>query len=144
VVKEGRRPGLELQRCGENVMLSDWANQLLDEIGQVAALLDRSHADSRHAEALAEQRAKVADSSLTPSARVLDELSRSGESFSQFAMRQTLAHADYFRSQAPSASELDQFESAAHQSLERQAEMEATDELDFDSFVVEYQRGLSL
>ncbi len=144
VVKEGRRPGLELQRCGESVMLNDWANQLLDEIGQVAGLLDRSHADSRHAEALAEQRAKVADSSLTPSARVLDELRRSGESFSQFAMRQTLAHADYFRSQAPGASELDQFESAAHQSLERQAEMEATDELDFDSFVVEYQRGLSL
>ena len=68
---------------------------------EVAALLDRSHGDSRHAEALAEQRAKVADSSLTPSARVLEQLRTNGESFSQFAMRQTLAHADYFRSQAP-------------------------------------------
>ncbi len=144
VVKDGRRPGLELQRCGENVQLSDWAGQLLDQIAQIAALLDRSHGDARHATALAEQRAKIADSSLTPSARVLDELRRSGESFSQFSMRQTQAHADYFRSRAPSPAELAQFEAAAQQSLERQAAMEAEDELDFDSFVAEYQRSLSL
>jgi glutamate--cysteine ligase len=37
-----------------------------------------------------------------------------------------------------------QFELAAQQSLERQAAMEAADELDFDSFVAEYQRSLSL
>jgi len=144
VVKEGRRPGLQLQRCGEPVPLGEWAGQLLDEIAEVAALLDRSHGDSRHAEALAEQRAKVADSSLTPSARVLEQLRTNGESFSQFAMRQTLAHADYFRSQAPSANELQQFETAARQSLERQAAMEAADEPDFDSFVADYQRSLSL
>ncbi|MBS69249.1 MAG: glutamate--cysteine ligase [Pseudomonas sp.] len=142
VVKEGRRPGLELQRCGENVLLSDWASQLLDEIGQVAALLDRSHADSLHADALAEQRAKVADSSLTPSARVLDELRRNGESFSQFAMRQTLAHADYFRSQAPSAAELAEFEALSRQSLAEQAALEAQQETDFDQFVAAYQASL--
>ena len=144
VVKEGRLPGLQLQRCGEPVPLGEWAGQLLDEIAEVAALLDRSHGDSRHAEALAEQRAKVADSNLTPSARVLEQLRTNGESFSQFAMRQTLAHADYFRSQAPSANELQQFETAARQSLERQAAMEAADEPDFDSFVADYQRSLTL
>lgn len=79
VVKEGRRPGLQLQHCGEAVPLGEWAGQLLDEIAEVAALLDRSHGDSRHAEALAEQRAKVADSSLTPSARVLEQLRTNGE-----------------------------------------------------------------
>ena len=144
VGKEGRRPRLQLQHCGEAVPLGEWAGQLLDEIAEVAALLDRSHGDSRHAEALAEQRAKVADSSLTPSARVLEQLRTNGESFSQFAMRQTLAHADYFRSQAPSANELQQFETAARQSLERQAAMEAADEPDFDSFVADYQRSLTL
>ena len=133
---------LQLQHCGEAVPLGEWAGQLLDEIAEVAALLDRSHGDSRHAEALAEQRAKVADSSLTPSARVLEQLRTNGESFSQFAMRQTLAHAD-FRSQAPSANELQQFETAARQSLERQAAMEAADEPDFDSFVADYQRSLT-
>ena len=74
-------------------------------------------------------------------ARVLEQLRTNGESFSQFAMRQTLAHADYFRSQAPSANELQQFETAARQSLERQAAMEAADEPDFDSFVADYQRS---
>jgi len=119
-----------------------WAGELLDGIGRVAALLDRSHGDARHAEALAEQRAKVADSRLTPSARVLDELRRSGESFSRFAMRQTLRHAEHFRAEPLAAEVLAGFEAAARQSLEQQAATEAADRLDFDSFVADYQRSL--
>jgi glutamate--cysteine ligase len=142
VVKEGRRPGLELRRCGESLPLDAWADELLDAIGRVADLLDRSHGDRRHAEALAAQRAKVADSSLTPSARVLDELRRSGESFSQFAMRQTLVHADFFRSQPLSPAELTEFEAASRQSLTEQAALEAQQETDFDQFVAAYQASL--
>lgn len=142
VVKEGRRPGLELRRSGRNITLVDWAASLLDEIGTVAALLDRCHGDQVHAQAIAAQQAKVADSRLTPSARVLDELQRTGESFRQFAMRQTLSHAEHFRGRALPVETLAGFEAAARQSLQQQAAMEAADTLDFDSFVADYQRSL--
>jgi glutamate--cysteine ligase len=143
VVKEGRKPGLELRRGGENVGLQAWATELIGEIGKVAELLDQSHGGDHHARALAEQQTKVADSSLTPSARVLEELHRNGESFSQFALRQTRQHAEYFRSQALPEPDMAWFDTTAHDSLVQQAEMEAADTQDFDSFVEEYQRSLT-
>lgn len=142
VVKEGRKPGLELRRSGENVGLQAWADELLERIGKVAALLDRSQGSDQHARALAEQRAKVADSSLTPSARVLEALRSKGQSFRQFAMDQSQVHAAYFRSQPLSANEQAAFEAAAQKSLNEQAELEAQQETDFDQFVAAYQASL--
>ncbi len=142
VVTEGRKPGLDLRRGGEQVSLQAWAQELLGEIGQVAALLDQSQGGSQHARALATQQAKVADSSLTPSARVLDALKRSGESFSQFAQRQTQAHAEYFRNQPLDAAEQAAFETAAQRSHDEQAALEAQQESDFDQFVAAYQASL--
>ncbi|MBF6622503.1 MAG: glutamate--cysteine ligase [Pseudomonas stutzeri] len=142
VVNEGRKPGLELQRCGEQIGLQTWAEELLDRIGQVAALLDRSHGVDAHVQALVEQQAKVADSRLTPSARLLDELKRSGESFSQFALRQSRLHAEHLRQQPLTAAETACFDTASQASLAQQTTMEAADTQDFDSFVEEYQRSL--
>lgn len=143
VVKEGRKPGLELRRCGESLSLQAWANEVIGEISKVAALLDQSHGGEHHARALAAQQAKVDDSSLTPSARVLHELQSNRESFGEFALRQTRRHADYFREQPLPDADLRYFDQAARESLEQQAVMEAGDELDFDSFVAEYQRSLT-
>ena len=142
VVKEGRKPGLELRRSGENVALQSWAQELLAQIGEVSALLDRSQGNDHHARALAEQQAKVADSSLTPSARVLEALRSKGESFRQFAMGQSQIHAEHFRSQPLNASEQAAFEAAAQKSLNEQAELEAQQESDFDQFVAAYQASL--
>ncbi|WP_019340866.1 glutamate--cysteine ligase [Stutzerimonas stutzeri] len=143
VVKEGRKPGLELRRCGEAVSLQQWASELVEQIGQVAELLDRSRGGDEHARAIAAQQAKVADSSLTPSARVLEALQRNSESFSQFALRQTRQHAEDFRSRALSDADMGWFDEAARSSLAQQAEMEAADTQDFDSFVEDYQRSLT-
>ncbi|WP_417788545.1 glutamate--cysteine ligase [Stutzerimonas xanthomarina] len=143
VVKEGRKPGLELRRCGETVSLQQWASELVEQIGQVAKLLDRSHGGDEHARAIAAQQAKVDDSSLTPSARVLEELQRNGESFSQFALHQTRQHAEDFRSRTLSDADMAWFDEAARSSLAQQAEMEAADSQDFDSFVEDYQRSLT-
>jgi glutamate--cysteine ligase len=143
VVKEGRKPGLELLRCGEHVTLQAWASELLGAIGKVAALLDQSHGGEHHSQALAAQQAKIDDSSLTPSARVLHELRHHGDSFGQFALRQTRSHAAYFRGQPLPEAEIRFFDEAARESLAQQEAMEAGDELDFDSFVAEYQRSLT-
>jgi len=142
VVTQGRKPGLELQHCGEQVPLQTWAGELLDKISRVAALLDQNQAGDHHTQALAAQRAKVADSSLTPSARLLDELKRSGDSFSRFALRQSQAHAAHFRQQPLTAQQMACFDTATRDSLTQQTAMEAADVQDFDSFVEEYQRSL--
>ena len=143
VVKQGREPGLELSRCGEPVSLQHWASELIGQISQVAELLDRSQGSDEHIRAIAAQQAKVDDSSLTPSAQVLEAMRRHGESFSQFALRQTRQHAEDFRGRALSDADVAWFDEAARSSLAQQTEMEAADTQDFDSFVEEYQRSLT-
>ncbi|HBX57885.1 glutamate--cysteine ligase [Pseudomonas sp. UBA2684] len=141
VVKEGRRPGLHLQRHGKPLELQAWAHELLDGIQQLATLLDHSHGGDAHSLALQAQRAKVDDASLTPSAQVLARLQQ-GESFTQFALHQSQQHAEYFRSQPLSAEQQAAFEQAAAQSLREQVELEAQQEGDFDSFAAAYQASI--
>ncbi|WP_425917491.1 glutamate--cysteine ligase [Pseudomonas sp. GWSMS-1] len=141
VVKEGRLPGLQLQRNGQPVALQSWASELLEQILPLAELLDQNLGSNAHSQALQVQQAKVADPSLTPSAQVLAQLQQ-GLSFSEFALRQSKQHAEYFRSQPLSAEQQAAFEARAAQSLQDQAELEAQDEGDFDSFAAAYQASI--
>ena len=142
VVKEGRRPGLQLQRQGQAVELKEWAAELLEKIAPVAALLDQVHGDDAHSKALDDQFAKVADVSLTPSAKVLASMTEHKESFAQFSMRQSQAHAEYFRNDPLSPEDQAAFEAKAKQSLLEQAETEKIEEGDFDLFVASYQASI--
>ncbi|MFP3515800.1 glutamate--cysteine ligase [Pseudomonas sp. SIMBA_077] len=142
VVKEGRRPGLQLQRQGQAVDLKEWAAELLEQIAPVAALLDKNHESRPHSKALDDQFAKVKDASLTPSAKVLASMTEHKESFAQFSMRQSQAHAEYFRSEPLSAVDQTAFEDKARKSLLEQTETEKIEEGDFDLFVASYQASI--
>jgi len=142
VVKEGRRPGLHLQHDGQSVTLQAWAEELLERIQPLATLLDQSQGGDTHAQALAAQRAKLADPSLTPSAQVLASLKSRGESFAQFSLHQSQAHAEYFCSHPLSAVEQTEQETLACRSLDAQAELERGEVGDFDSFVNAYQASI--
>jgi glutamate--cysteine ligase len=136
-VKEGRRPDLTLTRDGAEVPLRDWANELLDRIAPLAALLDQDRDDGAHAQALAHQRAKVADPDLTPSARVLAEVRAAG-SFQAFGQRMTEQHAAHFRADPLMPVEEQVFAEMAAASLAEQRAMEAADTVSFDAFVAAY------
>ncbi|WP_233631317.1 MULTISPECIES: glutamate--cysteine ligase [unclassified Pseudomonas] len=142
VVKEGRRPGLELQRDGEPVPLRTWASELLARIGQLAELLDRANGGDDHAQALAEQQAKVDDPELTPSAQVLARMTEHDESFVDFSLRQSRLHAEQFRQQPLSAEQQQAFESLARESLAEQSRLEQQEVGDFDLFVGAYQASI--
>ncbi|MFW9079052.1 glutamate--cysteine ligase [Pseudomonas sp. P2757] len=142
VVKEGRRPGLQLQRDGEPVEMKAWAAELLEQIAPLAALLDQSHGGDAHSKALDVQLAKVKDSSLTPSAQVLAAMAEHKESFAQFSLRKSQEHAEYFRSEPLAAQEQAKFEELARTSLAAQAELEQNEVGDFDVFVGSYQASI--
>ena len=142
VVKDGRRPGLQLQRDGQPVDMKEWAFELLEKIAPVAALLDQSHGADTHSKALDAQLAKIKDPSLTPSAQVLAAMREHQESFAQFSLRQSQAHAEFFRSQPLPATEQARFEAAARASLEQQTELEQNEVGDFDVFVGAYQASI--
>jgi glutamate--cysteine ligase len=143
VVKEGRRPGLQLNRNDTTIDLKVWANEMLDTIRPICELLDASHGTDQHVKSLDVQRAKVADASLTPSAQVLAAMTEHKEGFTAFSLRQSQVHADHFRSNPLSAEDQTHFESKARESLAQQAELEQAEEkVDFDTFVGAYQASI--
>jgi glutamate--cysteine ligase len=138
-VKEGRRPGLQLQRDGSSIALQSWGLELLERIGEAAAVLDAQRNDQAHAGALAAQRAKLIDPSQTPSARVLTALHEHGNSFAQFGLHQSKLHAAHFRAHPPSAEEAAHFNRLAQVSLQEQQAIEQQQSGSFDDFVAAYQ-----
>ncbi|MNZ61465.1 Glutamate--cysteine ligase [compost metagenome] len=142
VVKEGRRPGLELRRDGQPIELKAWASDLLGRIGQLAELLDHAQGGDEHAKALAAQQAKVDDASLTPSAQVLARMSEHEESFIQFSLRQSRLHAQTFREQPLPTERQQAYETLARNSLAEQSRLEQQEVGDFDLFVGAYQASI--
>ncbi len=137
-VKEGRRPGLTLTRGGEEVALKDWANELIERIRPVAALLDDQHNEGGvHAASLAAQQAKIDNVALTPSARVLEEVRAIGSS-AAFGLKQSELHAAYFRDGALMPAEKMLFDELTASSLAEQAAIEAAPGPNFDDFVAAY------
>ena len=138
-VKQGRQPGLQLQFKGETIGLKEWGLQLLDRMAPVAELLDRQSGSDEHTKTMAVQRAKLEDSSLTPSARVLEEVREAGNSFPAFALLNSREQADKLLAHPLNAKQTADFVAIAQASLDAQASLERTQEGDFDTFVAAYR-----
>lgn len=138
VVKEGRKPGLTLLRNGKQVLLQDWANDLLDAIAEIAELLDRAQQTTLHTQAVMLQREKLTNTELLPSAKVLATMKEKGMSFAEFALAQSKQHAQYFKQSALTPETKQQFETLATQSLQQQSLLEADTAQDLDSYIAEY------
>ena len=139
VTMEGRRPGLELTRNGQRISMQDWAAELMARIDQTAAALDTAHGGDEHARAVAAQRAKLADATLTSSARVLQAMRDGRQGWLEFGLAQSEKHAADFLARPLDAAATQRFETLARESLEKQAERERSDTESFDAFVNAYR-----
>lgn len=135
VVNEGRRPGLLLRRDDETITFSQWAKELLQEIRHTAVLLDHVNGGTAHSSSCAAQEAKIADPALTPSAILLQRMRETGRPFCGFTMAQATATEEYFRAQTLPEKTLQEFQQLSRQSLQRQLDIEASDEVNFDEFL---------
>ena len=137
-VMEGRKPGLMLtNHKGQSQSLVQWGNELLDEMMPLASMLDQANGHGFHHDALNQQRLKLADGSLTPSARILNTLKEQQLEFSEFTLQQALAHRKEL-SEPLDSSVRDAWVDMAKASHQAQAEQEANDTLEFDEFLANY------
>jgi len=138
VARRGREPGLALWREGRSVPMRDWARELLDAMAGICEVLDHGDTARPYTQALATQTAKLEDVALTPSARLLAELS-AGESFFDLALRMSATHKDYFLDLYPPNEErLREFSLAAGESLAAQQAIEAADRGTFEQYLARY------
>ncbi len=135
VVNRGREPGLMLVQQGRSISLKDWAGEILAEAGEIAALMDDCRKSDTHVRAIAAQIAKVDDSSMTPSAKVLRRMDDLKTPYFIFAMNQSLANSDYFRGLTLSNDKMVTFNEMVKKSDKERAEIENSDDLDFVTFL---------
>jgi glutamate--cysteine ligase len=137
-VNRGREAGLELQRKGKPVTLKDWSTELLKDIGHSARLLDHAHETGAYSQALAAQQTKVDDPTQTPSAKILQALQDNNQPFCKFGMQHSEGVQQGFLSSPLLPARQDHFTATSAESLIAQAQAEASDELDFESFLTQW------
>jgi glutamate--cysteine ligase len=138
VVLRGRDPKLTLHDQGNEKLLTQWGNEIFAELAAVAALLDSAYQTNNYSAAVNRELLKIADSTLTPSAKLLVLAKNNENSLTEF----TLTAAQTYRQQllARDYQYFDHayFTATAANSHREQQVIEDNDALSFDDFLADY------
>ncbi|HVC29177.1 MAG TPA: glutamate--cysteine ligase, partial [Gammaproteobacteria bacterium] len=136
--RRGRDPALRMLRAGREVLLRDWAAEIIGQLDSICESLDGDDPSRPYSASLQARRQDLADTERLPSARVLDDMRAHGESFFGFAKRLSQTHRDFFLQRRLPAATEQTFQRLAVESLEKQQQLEATDTLSFDEYLQQY------
>ncbi len=135
VVREGRKPGLQLVRESGLVTLPEWGSELLAEMTLMADMMPNSQACKA---ALATMQQRLDDASQTPSAQLLAAMQAKGLSYQQLIMQLAQQHQQTHLDTAIGGETLLQMQAHARQSLLDQEHLEAAQTENFDDFLAAY------
>ncbi|MDX1491669.1 MAG: glutamate--cysteine ligase [Pseudohongiellaceae bacterium] len=138
VVNGGRDPELQLSKDGVATPFKEWAQQILNQVGFAATLLDSLDGGEAYTQANAAQQAKLQDSELTPSAQILARMRAEQLSFGALTMAQSSEHEAFFKGKSISAERLAMLRAASKSSFEQQAKIEAEDTQSFDEYLANW------
>ena len=138
VAHRGREPDLKLNLGASQVSLKNWASELLSGMQSVSELLDQHKENNPYQQALNDQIEKVQHPDFTPSARMLNEMRETREGFYHFAKRMSQKHNQYFTKLTLSREQEAFFDKAAIESLEKQQQIEASDNMSLDEYLQAY------
>jgi glutamate--cysteine ligase len=131
----GRQPGLRLQRGQRDVVLVEWAAELLAQCAPIAQALDAAHGHAQYSQALAAARAALDAPHTLPSARVLTTMqSDFGGSHNRFVDAQSEQTRQRMLALPWTPAQQAAFAAAAEQSIEQMRAIEAADTQDFETF----------
>lgn len=137
--KHGRDPEFRLHRDDSPVALPAWAREILDKVMAVAEIIDRQEGCNSYGQSVQLMQSMIENPEETPSARLIEELRTTNRSFFDLALSSANGHRDYFAAITPlSAGRQSQFEQEASESIARQQEIEAGDEISLDEYLAGY------
>lgn len=136
---QGRKPGLILKSQGQAIVLIDWAHRILQEIQPIAQAVDQALDTDAYGQALQSARDLLDAPDELPSSRVIRDIQKNHEgSFMQFACDQSRRAKEAIMAQTLPAPVLQKYDDLARQSVLKQKEAEAEDELPFEEFRKHY------
>jgi len=135
----GREPGRRLERGGAEVVLTEWADELLAQFAPIAAALDDAFDGSAYGEALAMARRALAAPRTLPSARVLATMKHDFTgSHARFVRAQSEQTRGHLLALPWSAENQAAFVTMAKVSHHRRKALEADDTMDFERWRLAY------
>ena len=139
VARQGRDPNLLLTRNGDSLSPAAWGTELLGEYEPIAGALDAAHSTSAYTDALAAAAAALAQSSKTPSARVLQEMAEKySNAFRRFGLNRSLQYKKDLLALPWSDADETRFRKAADDSLREQKRIEDADSMPFEIYRQHY------
>ena len=137
VAKQGRYPGLYLQKDGEKIRLKDLGNQILDELYPIATLLDNKQ--NQYTKSLDLMVEKINDPSKTISGRLMDDIFTKNISFIELGATIGEANKDYYINLDQSQnSNWDFLKEEVKSSLNQQHSLEKNERESFEDFLDSY------
>jgi glutamate--cysteine ligase len=138
-VERGRDPAMLLEDGDSFRPLPEWAKSIFPAITSCSQLLDQAYGVSAYSESVAVQWARVQDSSLTPSAQVLQDMQSQQKSFFRFASDLSAEHEIYYDQHRLLPARQEIFHKAAEQSLQEQRALEAQKpDISFEDYLRNY------
>jgi glutamate--cysteine ligase len=137
-VYEGRDPNIKLIDNGSEKPLRQWGQKLLESMRPIAELLDISCGNQGYMAALEAQCELIENPELTPSARILQDMTDNNQSFYEHAMSLAQSHSKYFETVGIDESSYQRLQDMAEDSLLEQAKIEVKDKLSFEEYLQDY------
>ncbi|UTW46683.1 glutamate--cysteine ligase [bacterium SCSIO 12696] len=141
MVYRGRDPELTLLRNEVEVPLQQWGQELFAAMAPVAKLLDNSHGGTDYSEALTHFARQLNQPELTLSAGILADIEGNQSSYFRRALAHSRQHREYFMDSPLDPAVEEQLQQQAQDSLAKQRDIEAADNITFEEFLANYYRG---
>ena len=135
VVNRGREPGLKLKDCSGERPMVELAGELLASMESISGLLDSAFKGANYSATLQDQKDKVADPELTPSARMLREMRETELPFFRLEMEYSKRWAEHFRTATLTDDVVEKLDRETSSSLQAQADIEQSDNIEFDQYL---------
>lgn len=153
VVNRGREPGLKLKTPAGEAPLKDLGLALLDEIGRVAAIFDDMHckatdagkaksddalANNRYHGAIEEQRSKLVQPELTPSASILSVMKSESLSWLEIVGELSFKHQQLSKQHCNDESIHEKYHVMAKESFLKEQQLKDADVSKFSEYMTQY------
>ena len=139
VAARGREPGLMLECAGQEVTLTGWGAQLVEQCLPLAAALDAAQGGSAYSDAVRAAQAALHQPDGLPSARVLQAMAHDhGNSFVSFARAQSANTQRALLALPFSDAQQAAFAELTRQSVAEQKTIEAADTMPFEIYRQQY------
>ena len=138
VAHHGRRPGLQLRRCGSTISLHQWCQEIFEGLELISEHMDSIKGNQNYAQAIKKFKPCVDDADNTLSAQLLTAMQQEGLSYCDFV---TSLEQKYC--QCCSKDNLDlqvkaRFDREVERSIQAQRQLEQDTQTEFDIFLAEY------